>query len=762
MNSKTSSNSKTGLNSKPKQGRAAAPLVAPVLFWCLGIVLARMLALPAWPYLAAGSGVLGLALLFRYPRLWLALLVCLALGALRYQLAQRPSALDRVFESRELIQRRGEFIVSKAISPRYQLYEIRLNRLGGRALDEKILLGGTSRVEVGRSYSALLRIEPGRRDAILETYPPRHRARILYELKELPSKAKLLPLAIWRVKLLERLDAALGEDAAFAKALLLSDLAAKNQYSDKLRRGGMVHLIVVSGLHVWFIYFVSMILLNLALPRRTAEAAFLLLICLFAALNYWSPPILRAVLMIGIFTLARWQSRWVAREQLIALSLLIVSLIDPRQIFDLGLQLSYLSVGVILLAVPRLHIHRLSKRHPNLVKYQTDKVLHYMLLSAVVSVAILPLTLYHFGTASLNGIVGNLIAVPLTAILLALSFMAMILPWTALIASYRMVLLGFERWMDFSARLPLWWENAQISIWQYWALILLAGCLLWLINKARITPLLLGSAGLGLVLLIVPPLLQPLKPGIYLLNAGTADCIVVQLEQGVTLMVDTGPYYHDSNQSWALKRLLPWFRRKSVRDIDYLVLTHLDADHSGGFADIMSRCHVGTVFISPRTENSVEWQAWRDSGLLKRSSVCCVRDTMSVFSGGARLKFLHPDRGYRGFTDNNYSLLFRLDAAGQRYLFTGDVERPAEQYLLRRYAEELKADCLKAGHHGSRGSSSEEFVEAVNPREVWITAGANNRWGFPHEEALQAFRRHASEIRSTARGSIMVPFPQKD
>jgi competence protein ComEC len=743
------------------QRKSPAPLLAPVIFWCLGLVLAHTWPLPAWLSLAAGAFLVCLWLALRSSASLFPLLLCLVLGTLRFQAAQAPTNLDLAFRNQDRIRRQGEFTVLNLLSPENSLYEIRLNKLGDSRMKEKLILRSERPVEPGKAYAALLDVLPGRTDRLLDTYPARHRATVLYQLRETEQGKRLLPLAWWRQSLLRLLDRRLGPSAPFAKALLLSDLAAKTQYRDELKRGGMVHLIVVSGLHVWFIYYVSMVLLNLFLPRRGAEVAFLVLIGVFAGLNFFAPPIMRAVLMIAVFIIARWQGRKVSPQQILALSLLIVTLIDPEQLFGLGLQLSYLSVGVILFAVPRVNLFRSSGKDYNPIMRHLDRTLQYIILSAVVSVAILPLTLFHFGTATLNGVIGNLIAVPLTAVLLALSFLVVAVPLSALSASYQFFLFLFEKWMNLIARLPFYRENAHITIWQFWALILLCGSLLYLIRRRRATPWLKLAAGAGLLLLVIPPLLLPLRPGVYLFKAGTADCIMLQLDSKTTLLVDTGPKFLD-NPSWASRKLLPWLRHKGVKDIDYLVLTHLDNDHSGGFADIAGGYRIRHVFVTDETVSKRQWRDWVAEGLLKGSSVTVVRDTLSLRLGRSRLLFFHPDKEYRPANDNNASLVFRLDHRSERYLFTGDIEQPAENHLLDRYPGLLRADYLKAAHHGSKSSNSLEFVTAVHPEEVWITASPDNRWGFPHREALDSFRRCGAAVRSTARGSIYVPFTQND
>lgn len=743
-----------------------APLLYPVLFWCLGIGLAKLVEFPAWVLPALGLLLLLLAAASSRLRPWLALLLCLALGAWRYQASARPSELDTVLQTQNTIRQNTEFMVTQLMSRESGSYRIKIQKIAGLRVKEPVLLFSETELTPGQGYSALLEIRQGKRDPVLDTFEPLHRAYIRQNLTELETGWRWLPVALWRMKLLADLDAKLGPDAEFAKALLFSDTSAKGVYRDQLTRSGMIHLIVVSGLHIWFIYAVSLVLLGLLLPRRLAEACFLVLILCYAALNHWSPSVMRAVLMIGIFTLARWRSIPLASEQLLAFSLLVITAIAPAQLFNIGLQLSYVCVAVLMLGLPWFVGFRDADSPATEPKRLLRQGRDYLIQNVAVSLAVIPLTLYYFGTGSLNSVFGNLIGIPLSGVLLGLGFLVLAVPGgnfvgAAFVNSYRLALRVFEGWTDLVAGLPFYLESSWIGPWQLLGCVLLGLCLFYLLRRWKFQVWVLPPALLGLLLILLPGL-NRVPGGIYLFSAGTADCILIRLNDGNSLMVDTGPHYRETDKSWGAGKLLPWLKRKGMGEIDWLVLTHLDSDHSGGFADLARAVKVNNIIVSDETTADPLWESWMDEGLLANSRVHCVTDTVSFQIGGARLKFLHPDRDFFAEGKNDLSLLFRLDYQGLRYLFAGDVETAGEEHLILHYPAELKADYLKAGHHGSNSSSSAEFLRAVAPREVWITVSEGNHWGFPHPEALSNFQRQASSVRSTSRGTIQHSFSQKD
>lgn len=697
----------------------------------------------------------------------MALLLCLVLGALRWDASSQPSALDGVLHTRSHIQQNAEFTVTKLLSREAGIHEIRLEELAGVRVREPLLLFSDTELMPGQSYKALLEVLPGKRDPVLDTYPARHKAYVRQGLEKLEQEPRTMPIAHWRARLLASLDAKLGEDSEFAKALLLSDTSAKGRYREQLTRSGMIHLIVVSGLHIWFIYGICMVVLNAFLPKRIAEMAFMVLIAVYAALNHWSPPVTRAILMIGLMILGRWRSIALGGAQLLALSLLIITAVSPEQLFNIGLQLSFVCIGVIILGLPRITWIKEQQLPSDFARGRLNRLCDLLLLNLVVGLALMPLTLHYFGTASLNGVLGNVLGIPLSGALLTVSFLVLAIPggnWlsTVYVSAYRALLQAFTRWAEFVAGLPFWLENTWIDGLQLLGALLIVVSLLYLLRKLKLSWKPLPLAALGLALLVMPQFRPQPEGGIYLFACGTGDCIMANFPGGGRLMVDTGPKFYNAEQSWAARKLLPWLNKENIGSLDWLVLTHLDADHSGGFPDLAKALKIKNMAVTDETLRDSLWAEWQRSGLLKGIKVHCVTDTVSFWVGNARMKFLHPDRNYDTESSNGASLVFRLDYLNTSYLFTGDADIDAEAHLLAAYPEELKADYLKAGHHGSRTSSSQEFVRAVLPDEVWITVSDRNQWGFPHPEPLNAFRRYAKRVRSTSEGTIFQPFAQKD
>lgn len=756
-----------------------APLFYPVVLWCAGMVLARVLMpyLPAYLWLAMlAFCVLG-GLFIRRIRVLMVLACCLFAGGARwaaFDASAKP--LKAILAQKHKIRQMADFRVTDVFSSASGTYGIRSENIAGAKVHERLLLFTQENLQPGERYHALLEILPLNDDPVLDIFPSRYiaRAYILMSLQKTGSKATNLHPEAIRQALLKRLDDQAGDASSAAKALLLSDTGAKREYRDRLQRGGMMHLIVVSGLHVWFIYAILIVLLRALLPRKVADVAFLILICVFGTLNHWAAPIARSVLMISILILGRWRGVPVSSAQVLALSMLVITLLAPQELFSPGLQLSFLCVGVILFSIPKIRFKEKKGLPTDMFRPLLERLLSYLSLTVLVSIAILPLSLYYFGQGTLNGILGNAVGIPLIGLMLPASFLVLIFPpgsfiGAAFLAAYKLLLWLFEEWMSFCGSLPLFLSGWHISLPQSIGLALII--LPLLTRPRRYTPYraarILAPIGLGCLLLFGSPLLTPRHGEILVFNAGTADCILLRLPGGENLMIDTGPgkspWEAEKESSsvldtdvWAAKRLLPWLKRNGITRIDHLVLTHTHSDHTGGVAAMASNLKIGNIFATDEFLSGNLWKSLSEQKWLRGTRVTTVTDTMRVQIGKAKLLFLHPDREFSSTNENDLGIVTRLDIRGKKYLFAADIEAAAEEYLLQTRPDELDSDFLKAPHHGSRGSNNADFLAAVSPDEVWVTCAARNIYGFPHQEAMELFKRYARRVRLSYDGTIRI------
>ncbi len=227
-------------------------------------------------------------------------------------------------------------------------------------------------------------------------------------------------------------------------------------------------------------------------------------------------------------------------------------------------------------------------------------------------------------------------------------------------------------------------------------------------------------------------------------DVGQGDAILIESPNGTTVLVDAGP---DASVLRELSSRLGFFDRS----IDAVLLTHEDRDHVGGMPEVFARYDVG-AFI--RTENqgaSKEADQVDERAAMEGSRIVYARRSMIFDLGdGVALQILFPVTDPTDLESNTSSIVARLVYGESEFLLTGDSPESIEHYLVATNPSLLSSDVLKAGHHGSRTSTSQEFVEAVDPQYAIISAGKDNRYGHPHAEVLRALDAHGVEVLSTA------------
>lgn len=277
---------------------------------------------------------------------------------------------------------------------------------------------------------------------------------------------------------------------------------------------------------------------------------------------------------------------------------------------------------------------------------------------------------------------------------------------------------------------------------------------------AFITLALLGIAGVWYWEEQHKPL-APAEPAetnlkIHFLDVGQGDATLVQFADGQEMLVDCG---RDAIVLSALSRVRRW----QDRELDYVVVTHPDADHFAGCIDVLQRYRVKKIYLNGfDKERSDLWQSFLDK--VREAEI--VTSTRRLEIAGAAVEFLYPDHnlandhripGTTKTESNDTSIVMRLEVGEQKILLTGDMEEPLENYLIKKYAANLKARVLKVGHHGSISSSGEKFLQAVGASYCIISVGAGNTYGHPSHRVLSRLERTGCSIlRTDELGDILL------
>lgn len=563
-----------------------------------------------------------------------------------------------------------------------------------------------------------------------------------------------------------------SEGRVLLTALVLGDRTALDaETREQFRRTGLMHLLAVSGLHVLLVGMVLFqvlgpVLRRLGIPWRGAEAGravlTLTLLGLYMLVAGASVSVVRAVLMATLLIGGLLLQRSAHTLNTLGVAAVVLLLVRPTQLFDVGFQLSFAAVAAIVTLQPRLR----DFLPPGWLERPWVRA---GLLNVVVSVGAvlgtLPVVLYHFGYASWAGIVLNLAAIPLTAGTLLAGLLALVAGAMSTGAAQ-----AFGASADLCAHLLLW-ITAQGDAWLGFLAIdrfvtappgvgaLVLGTLAlaqW--PRPRNRWRLVGAALACLALTTWGPVVYgnraaPLE--LVFFDVGHGDAALVRLPGGGTLLVDAGA--RDQFVDHGQRTLLPHLRHVGIRKIDTVLISHPHADHFGGLLTLLRSVPVGRVFHNGQVHPSDlfnEKIALLDSLRIPHASLM-AGDTLQLDSS-VRIDVLAPEptHSFDHTQANDASIVFRLRHGEVRVLFAGDAEEDAEHLLVSRYDSLLHSDVVKVGHHGSRTSSTEEFVEAVR-RDVTqdafavISVGGGRRYGLPNQQVLDRWEAHGAEVSIT-------------
>lgn len=237
-----------------------------------------------------------------------------------------------------------------------------------------------------------------------------------------------------------------------------------------------------------------------------------------------------------------------------------------------------------------------------------------------------------------------------------------------------------------------------------------------------------------------------------MLNVGQGDALFIESPTGTQVLVDGGPPKKILNQ---LASIMSPFDRT----IDAFIITNPDQDHIAGFLDILKLYKVDRVFEPGTLTDSKIYQNLKNE--IKKNNIPNILAKKGMrlnLGGGAMIDILFPDRDVSVWSTNDGSIIARLSYGGTSIMLTGDSTLKTEKIILEKNSlQKLDSDILKVGHHGSRTSSSPEFVKAISPSYALISNGKDNKYGHPHKETLDTLTQFGAKIfRTDELGMIVI------
>ena len=497
---------------------------------------------------------------------------------------------------------------------------------------------------------------------------------------------------------------------------------------------GIIHLFALSGMQVgfflgWFRYG----LLRLGLPKDYLFIILLPFSLCYGLMTGWTASVLRSLIqsLLAEFGIKKLDN--------MGITLLLLFLFLPHFLLTVGGVLSC-SYAFLLCLFDFEEMSSLKKS---------------ICTSLVLSLGILPFLTFYYGTfqpvslilTAMFSIVFDSFLLPVLTVFFALSGLVIFSQINPLFEWMEAFLTWIQSWIGQPLIL------GKPSLFQFGLMIAVLVMLFdfWKKPQFRICLLMI----FGLLMVWVK---HPLTNEVTMVDVGQGDSIFLRSMKGDTILIDVGgkvtfgskeKWQEGSQTSNAEKTLIPYLQARGVSQIDYLVLTHTDTDHIGDLEEVAKCFKIKEICVS-------QGALTKPSFVKRLRTIKCPVHTLKAGDKlpmmGSNLQVLYPNKVGDG--GNNDSIVLYGKLLGSSFLFTGDLEKEGEEELMASYPT-LRASVLKAGHHGSKGSSSEAFLDQLHPSLALVSAGENNRYKHPNDETIERFKqRHIKILRTDKDGAI--------
>ena len=551
------------------------------------------------------------------------------------------------------------------------------------------------------------------------------------------------------------------EEGNLLLAILLGDKDKLSEdIQESFKTSNLSHMLAVSGAHVSYIILgLTYVLQNSIIGKKNGKIVCIIFLLAFMAITNFTPSVTRACIMaiLTLFSSIIYRKSDVYTN--ISVAALITLIFNPYSLLDLGFQLSYGgTIGIIIF------IKRIQEKKSN------SKVINYIKQMALVSIyaniIIIPIMMYHFNTVSFTFIISNIMASPILGIIVITGFLFIIAsitvkPLTRLIDIFiKPILIILIKISQICSKLPF--SNILVVTPYMFNVISYYAIILYCIkskknNKCKIIICLL----IVLILINFIIYIFPQKLRIFFIDVGQGDSTLIITSDKKTVLIDGG-----GSDSFDVgeKVLLPYLLDRRILKIDYVLISHFDTDHCGGILTIMEKVKVKNIIISEQAEHSENYERFKKLMIHKKIRLIEVKKGDKIKIGRySEFKILFPTSRLLSENPlNNNSIVAQFNYNNFKMLFTGDIEKLAEQQILKTEKAEIRADILKVAHHGSKTSSIPEFIKAVRPKIALIGVGKNNTFGHPNQQTIKNLENIKCRIyRTDLQGEIIIKIDQK-
>ena len=573
------------------------------------------------------------------------------------------------------------------------------------------------------------------------------------------------------------------QTAQILNGLILGDTSQiEEEIKDNFKSANISHILAISGMHISYLIILLENILNRIIGKRKTRYIIIIFLIIYMTITGFSPSVTRAG-SIGILIML---SKLIYRKNdflnSISFSLVIQLIYNPYLILNQGLQFSYTAtIGIVYLCPVILNILNIwtnkicEKQKYSKNKYLKMKKEGYILtkikemLSVTLSaqIAILPIMILNYNIFNTYFLITNLLVAIIIGPIIMCSFIviliSIILADIAVYLAY-IVELGIQILLYISNIGNLPFSNIYcktpsiISIIVYYIILIILKILhdTYLMKKISITKTRIKNyisvikyrfiqnkqkhikILTSIIIILILINLIPKKFQINFIDIGQGDGTFIVTPQNKTILIDGGG---SSFFKVGKNTLIPYILDKGYTHIDYIFISHFDTDHVGAILELIKELKVGNIFISEQIETSENYEIFKEITSMKNINVQILKQGNRLdIEKDIYIDIIWPqEEQIEENPLNNNSLVMKMYYKDFSILFTGDIEKIAEEKLIKslKNTEILESTVLKVPHHGSKTSTTKEFLECINPKIALIGVGKNNLFGHPSNDVIK-------------------------
>lgn len=571
------------------------------------------------------------------------------------------------------------------------------------------------------------------------------------------------------------------------RAIVLGDRSVlDDEIKELYKKNGISHILAISALHITMVGMLVYRMLKkiISVIQAAVLSSVIMLFYLYITGNSVSAG--RAVIMILVFMLADVLGRTSDGANTLGLAVVILIIKNPYCISNAGFLMSFLAMAGIIFVKPifsneeTIMLFFRKKKMVSITEmFIYHNIIDMLITGLCVQIATLPVVLSMSGQIAIISLLLNIVVIPLMSVIMVSGILTGIMGlismkaaiWTAGAGEYILDLYSWlcEKASGSSGAVIVTGHPPEKAVVLYYV-FLIVWCVIYYMKVFS------GISGkyrnvLPVILYLIITIQLRYDTGcsmkISMLDVGQGDSIVLQTSDGFNALFDGGS---TSKKNIGRYRIYTYLKYAGVRSLDYVFVSHPDKDHISGIYELIDMCdntfeikNIVLPHINDTDETLLEIRKMADRVGIN-VLYACRGDALSA--GNLSVSCVHPCKNYNYESANDYSAVYLISFGKFSMLMTGDAESKAEKCLIQ---DARKSDSvvdlqklsginvLKAGHHGSRGASSENFLRFVKPETALISCGVDNSYGHPHKETLQRLKEAGTKVyRTDDGGEIMV------